>query len=201
MTRMGDEAINYARGRVGGTMPQAGYCLAFTRECFAVGSYYASAIDAAHGAEYPHPGDRNIPPATPVYFSSSSVYDHVAFYISDNEVITTWNADVKSMSMNQMLNSYGPYRGWAEDINTVYIMPTVAPPPQESDEVARLLRHPNGTVAMVGPGAAFQVLHNGTQMDTLRATGQVTGDIIQLADGLIWNTAIELAKGAELYTP
>jgi hypothetical protein len=38
-------------------------------------------------------------------------------------------------------------------------------------------------------------------VDTLVATGQVTGETINLADPLIWNTAADLARAAGQYTP
>jgi len=89
MTRTGEEAINYARSRIGAnSMSESGMCLKFTRECFAVPSYYASAVDAGYGCNAKHGGDWNPPPATPVWFRSPSVYDHVAFYVSEHEVIS-----------------------------------------------------------------------------------------------------------------
>jgi hypothetical protein len=207
MTRTGQAAIDYARGRVGGTMWQgSGYCLAFVRECFAVPSYYASAIDAWQAAAYRHPGDANPPAGVPIFFTSSSVYDHVAFYVSKSEVITTWNADIRALPYSQMLSSYGPLLGWSEDLNRVRVWtpPTPIPEPEpepEDDTVARLLLHPDGTLAMVGPGAAFQVLHNDTQVNTLLATGQVTDDEpIRLENPQIWDTAVDLARSAGLYT-
>lgn len=121
MTRTGQPAIDYARGRVGGTMPDSGLCLQFTRQCFEVPSYYYSAIDAWNAAVRPHPGDRNPPPGVPVYFRSASVYDHVAFYISAGEIVTTWNDDIRSYSFARMEADYGPYLGWAEDINRVTV--------------------------------------------------------------------------------
>jgi hypothetical protein len=155
MTRTGAAAIAYARSRVGGVTPEgSGYCLAFTRQCFAVPAYYASAIDAAHGADYPHPGDRNIPPASPVFFSSSSVYDHVAFYVSDSEVITTWTDDIYSWSMDRMIRDYGIYRGWSEDLNKVYVMASTTPPPlpEEEDKMLGLARLKDDPQVWIGDG-------------------------------------------------
>jgi hypothetical protein len=129
MVRTGDEAIEYARSRVGpDAMPASGYCLQFVRECFGVGSYYGSAIDAWNGAQYPHPGDRNPPPAVPLYFTSPSIYDHVVFGGGPpaNEIMTTFNDDVRQYSGEDAISAIerdfeGTYLGWCEDINTVRV--------------------------------------------------------------------------------
>jgi hypothetical protein len=133
MTRTGQAAIDYARGRVGETMPDTGLCLQFTRQCFAVDSYYYSAIDAWNAAIWPHPGDRHPPPAVPVYFLSASVYDHVAFNVdAGSEVVSTWSDDINHYDgLEAMERAYGPYLGWAEDINGVRVWD---PPAPEGDE-------------------------------------------------------------------
>lgn len=215
MTRTGQAATDYARGRIGhgppppAGMPDDGLCLQFTRENFAVPARYGSAIDAWNAAAYRHPGDRNPPPHVPVWFRSPSIYDHVCHFAAGNELISTYNDDVfRFDSIQDVEISFGggpgSYLGWAEDINGVRVWspdPTPTPEPPLEDDVAHMVKHPNGTVAMVGPGAAFQVLHTPTQMDTVRATGQVVGDLIVLQDTLIWDTAADLARNAGLYTP
>jgi len=139
MTRTGQAAIDYARGRVGpNAMPASGYCLAFVRECFAVASYYGSAIDAWNGSNAKHPGDRNPPPAVPLYFKTPSQYDHVVFGGSAGEIITTFNADVRrytastsSAAIDAICRDFdGTYLGWTEDINRVTVW---APEPEEDD--------------------------------------------------------------------
>lgn len=123
MTRTGQAAIDYARSRVGGTMPASGYCLQFVRQCFDIPSYYASAIDAWNGSTTQHPGDRNPPPAVPLFFASPSVYDHVVFGVSASECISTFNADIRSFAGIADIERQfsASYLGWTEDLNTVRV--------------------------------------------------------------------------------
>jgi len=150
MTRVGQEAIEYARSRIGpDSMPASGYCLQFVRTCFDVGSYYASAIDAWNGASTKHEGDRNPPPAVPLYFRTPSQYDHVVFGGDAGEIITTFNADVRQYwgdngpdVIAQIERDFdGTYLGWTEEVSEVRIYD---PTPQEEpdmtpDESQRLL--------------------------------------------------------------
>jgi hypothetical protein len=134
MTRTGQDAINYARSRVGTYMPDSGLCLQFVRTCFDVGSYYYSAIDAWNASPTKHPGDRNPPPAVPLYFSTPSQYDHVVFCCSPNEIVTTFNDQIRSYTGNAISgierDFNGTYLGWTEDINRVTVW---APTPPEDD--------------------------------------------------------------------
>jgi len=71
--------------------------------------------------------------------------------------------------------------------------PTPAPTPPAlipEDDMARLVKHPNGSLAIAGPGAEFTILSTMTQVDTARGLGQVTGPTIELADPLMWDTAV-----------
>jgi hypothetical protein len=149
--RVGQPAIDYAVGRVGGTMPASGYCLAFTRECFAIPSLYASAIDAWNAADEQHPDDRLPPAGVPVWFWSSSIYRHVAFHIGGGQVVTTFNADVRLFgSIAAMESTYGPYMGWAYDnLNDRDVTPTgddEMPTPADVWAAA-----PTAAVAMAAP--------------------------------------------------
>lgn len=128
MVRTGQAAIDAANAHVGINMDAAGYCLKFTRECFAVGSYYASAIDAWNGAKKRHVGDRNIPPAVPVFFNSSSVYEHVCISTENGTFVSTWNAEVrKYSSLAAMEAAFGPLFGWSEDLNGVTVYQAGSP--------------------------------------------------------------------------
>jgi hypothetical protein len=121
VTRTGQAAADYATGRVGDYYPPPGYCLKFTRECFDVPSYYASAIDAWNGAPDKHPGDRYPPLGVPVFFQSASVYDHVAVHVGGGQVVTTFNDEIRQMSLGSMESSFGPYLGWTGSLNTVTV--------------------------------------------------------------------------------
>lgn len=79
--------------------------------------------------------------------------------------------------------------------------PEKAPVPQEDPDMARLIRHPNGSIALVGPGPQMRVLHTTTEVEALRATGQATGETIQLPNPLIWTTCAAVAQRAGTYTP
>lgn len=186
MTRTGDEAISYARSRVGGTMAASGYCLQFVRQCFDVGSYYASAIDAWNGAPDKHPGDRDPPPAVPLFFATPSAYDHVTFCAAQGgaEIISTFNADIRSFGSISSIeaNFTGTYLGWTESINGVVIWNgggSVGPipvPPEEHDEEGFPVQHlmqidPNvdGRWFLVSYGAGIaQRIWNGMQLDFVR---------------------------------
>lgn len=121
MTRTGQAAADYALSRVGDYYPPPGYCLKFTREVFEIGSYYASAIDAWNGAQDKHPGDRFPPLAVPVFFQSPSVYDHIATHVGGGQIVTTFNDEIRQMSLADMEYSYGPYLGWSGDLNGVTV--------------------------------------------------------------------------------
>jgi hypothetical protein len=156
--RIGDAAIQAARSRSGGSMPASGYCLQFVRECYGVPAVYGSAVDAARACDAPHPGDRNPPPGTPVWFWSSSVYDHVAFYVGPHEVISTFNADIRTFDgIGGIEANFGAgtaYAGWGEHLNEHIVWaPGTGPAPEEEDDDMRpmLIRQDNGTVALVGP--------------------------------------------------
>jgi hypothetical protein len=147
MTRTGQDAINYARAQVGpNSMGEPGMCLKFTRQCFAVPSLYASAVDAGYAVNAKHPDDWHPPPAVPVWFRSPSVYDHVCFFVSENEVISTWNADVRVYSSLRDVelkfgDSNGPaeYVGWGEDVNEVTVWTPQAPPEPEPEPVPEVI--------------------------------------------------------------
>jgi hypothetical protein len=165
VTRTGQPAIDYSRGRVGNGPPPphgmeaSGYCLAFTRECFDVGSYYASAIDAWNGAPDKHPGDRNPPPAVPLFFLSPSPYDHVVFGGSTGEIVTTFNDDVRRYTAGsgpeviaQIERDFeASYLGWTESINGVRVYAPAPPPPEDDmtpEESAALSRMDQNVAAL-----------------------------------------------------
>lgn len=68
------------------------------------------------------------------------------------------------------------------------------------DDMARLIRHPNGSIALVGPGAQMRVLHTVTEVQAMQATGQATGETIQLPNPLIWTTCAAVAQRAGVYS-
>jgi hypothetical protein len=153
----GQAAIDRAASRVGGSMSDSGLCLAFTRQCYEVPSYYYSAIDAWNAAVEQHPDD-DFPPSAPVWFWSSSPYRHVAFHLGDGQFATTFNAEIRQLSLGAMIDTFGSVIGWAPDLNTYNLRPatqplppTPGPTPMEDDEMIRIFA-PGRGFAVIGPG-------------------------------------------------
>jgi hypothetical protein len=172
--RTGDAAIAAARARVGGQMAAAGYCLQLVRECYGVPAVYASAIDAAQACRTPHVGDRNPPPGTPVWFWTSSVYDHVAFYIGPHEVVSTFNEDIRTFDGIAGIEASfaGRYAGFGFDLNEhqVYVPTTTAPdPPPEEDDMPWFIRRNDGAIVIVSPTGVRPV--TSTQWDVYANLG------------------------------
>lgn len=131
--RNAPEAADYARQRAnsGEDMAASGYCLQFTRENYPIGSYYYSAIDAWNASQYPHPGGNpdSVPAGYPGYWKSSSPYRHVAVCLGDGTHATVFNEEIEIRSTSDMVRYFGPWIGWAEDLNTVFIPAGSTPPP------------------------------------------------------------------------
>lgn len=156
--RTGQDAIDYTLSRVGGYMPDTGLCLQFARQNYAVPSYYASAIDAWNGATEQHPDDRNPPPSAPVWFWSQSVYRHVATHVGGGRVVSTFNDEIRSFaSLAAMENVFGPYMGWAPDLNRHNLRPPGGPAPEpptdpwKDDLMPWFIRRKDGLIVIVGP--------------------------------------------------
>lgn len=151
----GQAAIDKARSRVGGTMPASGYCLQFTRECFAVPAVYASARDAGLAVNVGH-RDREPAPGSPVWFLTSSVYDHVCFYVGPNEVISTFNEQIRSFNGISSIeaNFSGTYVGWGEDLNEYQTLVGGETPPEpipEENDMPWFIRRSDGAIVIVSP--------------------------------------------------
>lgn len=150
MTRIGQAAIDYTMSRVGNGppppagMPDSGLCLAFTRDDFAVAALHSSAINAWNASPTQHPGDRNPPPAVPVWFWTASPYRHVAFHTGGGQVVSTYNDDVRVYaSLAEVERVFGgPYMGYAYDINgvTIYYPDDGTSTPGERERTMELIR-------------------------------------------------------------
>jgi hypothetical protein len=148
----GQAAIDEALSRVGGTMPDSGLCLQFTRQCYEVPALYASAIDAWNAASERYPDDRTPPPSAAVWFWSSSIYRHVAFHLGEGQYATTYNDQIRVYSLGSMESIYGPLIGWAPELNAYSLRPpTEPPPPEEDDEMPWFIRRKDGFIVIVGP--------------------------------------------------
>lgn len=77
---------------------------------------------------------------------------------------------------------------------------TPAPITLMEDDVARIIQHPNGALALVGPGPRMIRLRTMTEVQAVQATGQAEGALIALPNPLIWDTCKGVAERAGTYT-
>lgn len=88
-----------------------------------------------------------------------------------------------------------------QHLTTTPAAPAALTPIPQEDDMARLLKHPNGSIACVGPGPRMAVLHSPAEMDALRADGSVTGDLIDLGGStLVWDLRVQIAQRAGVYS-
>jgi len=185
--RVGQDAIDYTLSRVGTRMPDSGLCLQFTRQNFAIAALYASAIDAWNGSKYKQPGDRNPPPAVPVYFHTPSPYRHVAFHCYDGLIVSTFNDEIRQYpgGISQVESVFnGPYLGWAPGLNKVRVFyPDPAPIPE--DEMARVsLIYTTGSQTWWAYDGLFKRALGPDEPQHLADVGLITAE--QLAAGPSW---------------
>lgn len=101
-----------------------GYCLKYVRaEAWRVGSLYASAIDAWHGAIRRHPGDRHPPLGAPCFYSGGQ-YGHIVVWAEKPEDMRGTDmpssGQVGEDALSWPEQHWGQtYLGWAEDLNGV----------------------------------------------------------------------------------
>lgn len=145
---VGQAANDYALSRVGTHMPDSGLCLQFTRQNFEIGSLYYSAIDAWYGSDYRQPGDRNPPPAVPVWFDTPSVYGHVCHHIGGGVIVSTFNDEIRQYSSIDQVESVfaGPYMGWGPGLNEAQVWwPDTPPPATGGDDDVQVLIYTDGS--------------------------------------------------------
>lgn len=66
-------------------------------------------------------------------------------------------------------------------------------PTTEDEEMARLVKHPNGSVALAANDGSFTILSSMDQVNALVATGACPATIINLPDPFIWNLRVQVA--------
>lgn len=123
---MANDAEQTARNAEQSTTCKAGYCLQWSRERAAIPSLYNDAADAWRATNDRHPGDRNPPRGSMVYWTGgSNGYGHIAVSRGDGTVRSTdagGAGKVATVSLGWVENNWGlPYAGWAWDVNEVTI--------------------------------------------------------------------------------
>jgi len=101
-----------------------GYCLRFVRlEAWEIGGLYASAIDAWHGAQHRHPGDRNPPIGAPMFYAGGR-YGHIVVAGDRADLMRSTDCRtsgaVSEADTDWPVRSWGQrYLGWTEDLNGI----------------------------------------------------------------------------------
>ena len=134
--RTGAAAIAWAKNEI--KSPSRNWnalCLMFVRKCFNVAAKYPDARTAWANAKKKHKTSNasSIPAGVPVFFDTSSKWDHIVLSIGDGKCISTdalrkGKPDIVSIA--SLAKNWGPLLGWSEDVNgvTVYkapIKPTI----------------------------------------------------------------------------
>lgn len=133
MTRTPEQAVAWAHNQHDiNSHAWHNLCLAFTHDCYDVGSKYPSAIAAWNGAAKKHTvsAGSQVPRGVPVFWSGNT-YGHVAIsagsgYCWSSDIYTYGGVDLAridyiSSAWNKNL------LGWTEDINGVTVWKPVAP--------------------------------------------------------------------------
>lgn len=129
--RTGAAAIAWAKNEI--KNPSRNWnalCLMFVRKCFNVAAKYPDARTAWANAKKKHKTSNasSIPAGVPVFFDTSSKWDHIVLSIGGGKCISTdalrkGKPDVVSIA--SLAKNWGPLLGWSEDVNgvTVYKAP------------------------------------------------------------------------------
>lgn len=130
-------------------------CLMFVRRCFNVAAKYPDARTAWANAKKKHKTSdpSSIPSGVPVFFDTTSKWDHIVLSIGGGKCISTdalrkGKPDIVSIA--SLAKSWGPLLGWSEDVNGVTVYKAPAKPvvpsfpkglgPGKSDPSARTLQ-------------------------------------------------------------
>ena len=108
-------------------------CLMFVRRCFNVAAKYPDARTAWANAKKKHKTSdpSSIPSGVPVFFDTTSKWDHVVLSIGGGKCISTdalrkGKPDIVSIA--SLAKSWGPLLGWSEDVNGVTVYKAPAKP-------------------------------------------------------------------------
>ncbi|RDV44596.1 hypothetical protein DOE76_12650 [Leifsonia sp. ku-ls] len=72
--------------------------------------------------------------------------------------------------------------------------PPIANQPGTDEEMGRLVKHPNGSVAFAATDGTFTILSTMDEVNALVATGAAPAEMINLSDGFIWNLRLQVAQ-------
>ncbi len=134
--RMGQAAIDFAKGQVTNPTPPPGqsdwfgWCLVFVRRCFNVGPKFGSAEKGYYGTDFKH-GTAGTPPlGVPVWWTNGGD-GHIAISAGDGNCYSTdikRRGKVDKVAISFITRTWGQtYRGWSEDVNGVRIWRPGAP--------------------------------------------------------------------------
>jgi hypothetical protein len=118
-----------------------GYCLQWSREKAGIASKYDDASTAWRNTNDRHPGDRNPPRGSMVYWTGGSHgYGHIAPSVGGGKVRSTdagGSGRVATVSIDWPTQHWGlPYAGWAWDVNEVTIPHDSGTSGKDDDDVA-----------------------------------------------------------------
>jgi hypothetical protein len=94
----------------------------------------------------------------PVYYLSSNPYRHVAIYVGNGEVVTTWDEHIRLVAALDMPRTFGQYKGWSEDLNMVRVWSPARPEMEDEDMRMIQRNNANGTVALLDGGGTYLLL-------------------------------------------
>ena len=125
--RNATQAVDWAKRQI--SNPSQNWnslCLKFTRSCYGVAAKYPDAKTAWANVKWRHSTTDaySIPSGVPVYWATSSKYDHIAISIGDGKCIST---DIKRrgkpdiVAIDLVTKKWGPLLGWSEDVNGVRV--------------------------------------------------------------------------------
>ena len=119
------------------TLNDPGYCLQQCRIWAGINSLYPDASTAWYNTNDRHPGNRNPPRGSMVYWTGGSHgYGHIACSMGGGKVRSTdagGAGRVATVDLGWVESHWGlPYAGWAWDVNEVTI-PHGEQPPEEED--------------------------------------------------------------------
>lgn len=83
---------------------------------------------------------------------------------------------------------------WHFDFSGTFAYQPSTPNTGVEEDMGRLVRHPNGSVAFAATDGTFTVLNTMDEVNALVATAAAPAEMINLPDGFIWDLRIQVAQ-------